>query len=147
MLSSVNLPVLQKLINLPSGGDTTFTAEIWFISKLDKRNMLWGTGGLRIVDPYFQIPLKLSSRGQYGFRISDGGLFLKKLIGTIGFANTDLLEDQFRTDVIEAVKVTIAKFMKENDVNINELGSEYKALSKAISKTFNCLLMNTVSNC
>ena len=134
VLSSANLPVLQKLINLPSGGDTTFTAEIWFISKLDKRNMLWGTGGLRIVDPYFQIPLKLSSRGQYGFRISDGGLFLKKLIGTIGFANTDLLEDQFRTDVIEAVKVTIAKFMKENDVNINELGSEYKALSKAISK-------------
>ena len=122
VLSSVNLPVLQKLINLPSGGDTTFTAEIWFISKLDKRNMLWGTGGLRIADPYFQIPLKLSSRGQYGFRISDGGLFLKKLIGTIGFANTDLLEDQFRTDVIEAVKVTIAKFMKENDVNINELG-------------------------
>lgn len=134
VLSSANLPVLQKLINLPSGGDTTFTAEIWFISKLEKRNMLWGIGGLRIVDPYFQIPLKLSSRGQYGFRISDGGLFLKKLIGTIGFANTDLLEDQFRTDVIEAVRVTIAKFMKENDVNVNELGSEYKALSKAISK-------------
>lgn len=134
VLSSANLPVLQKLINLPSGGDTTFTAEVWFISKLDKRNMLWGTGGLRIVDPYFQIPLKLSSRGQYGFRISDGGLFLKKLIGTIGFANTDLLEDQFRTDVIEAVRVTIAKFMKENNVNVNELGSEYKALSEAISK-------------
>ena len=67
VLSSANLPVLQKLINLPSGGDTTFTAEIWFISKLEKRNMLWGIGGLRIVDPYFQIPLKLSSRGQYGF--------------------------------------------------------------------------------
>ncbi len=132
-LSSANLPLLEKLINLPSGGDTTFTAEVWFISKLDKRNMLWGVGGLRVVDPYFQIPIKLSARGQYGIRISDGGLFLKKLIGTIGFANTDLIEEQFRSDVVEAVKVSIAKFMKKNEVNINELGSEYKALAKTIS--------------
>ena len=75
VLSTANLPLLQKVINLPSGGDTTFTAEVWFINKLDKRNMLWGTGGLRIIDPYFQIPIKLSARGQYGFRISDGGVF------------------------------------------------------------------------
>ena len=134
VLSTANLPILQKLINLPSGGDTTFLAEVWFISKLEKRNMLWGVGGLRIIDPYFQIPIKLSARGQYGFRISDGGVFLKKLIGTVGYANTDLLEDQFRSDVIEAVKISIAKFMKENDVNINELGTEYRALSKVISK-------------
>lgn len=134
VLSSANLPVLQKLMNLPSGGDTTFTAEVWFVSKLDKRNMFWGTGGLRVVDPYFQIPIKLSARGQYGIRISDGGLFLKRLIGTIGFACTDLIEDQFRSDVVEAVKVSVAKFMKENQVNINELGTEYKALAKTISK-------------
>ncbi len=75
--------------------------------------------------------------------------FLKKLIGTIGFANTDLLEDQFRTDVIEAVRVTIAKFMKENDVNVNELGSEYKALSKSNLEKPSAIFrsMNTVSNC
>ena len=134
VLSTANLPLLQKVINLPSGGDTTFTAEVWFISKLDKRNMLWGTGGLRIIDPYFQIPIKLSARGQYGFRISDGGVFLKKLIGTIGFASTELIEEQFRSDVIEAVKVSIAKFMKENNVNINEIGTEYRALAKTISQ-------------
>lgn len=134
VLSTANLPILQKLINLPSGGETTFLAEIWFISKLEKRNMLWGAGGLRIIDPYFQIPIKLSARGQYGFRISDGGVFLKKLIGTVGYANTDLLEEQFRSDVVEAVKISIAKFMKENNVNINELGTEYRALSKVISK-------------
>lgn len=35
-LSSANLPVLQKLVNLASGGETTFMAEVWFISKLEK---------------------------------------------------------------------------------------------------------------
>lgn len=134
ILSTANLPLLQKIINLSSGEDTTFTAEVWFINKLDKRNMLWGTGGLRIIDPYFQIPIKLSARGQYGFRISDGGVFLKKLIGTIGFASTELIEEQFRLDVIEAVKVSIAKFMKESNININEIGTEYRALAKTISQ-------------
>jgi len=134
VLSSANLPILQKLINLPSGGETTFMAEVWFISKLDKRNMFWGTGGLRVIDPYFQIPIKLSTRGQYGIRISDGGLFLKKIIGTIGFANSELIEDQFRSDVVEAVKVSIARFMKENNINVNEIGTEYRNLAKTVSK-------------
>ena len=109
-------------------------AEVWFISKLDKRNMFWGTGGLRVIDPYFQIPIKLSTRGQYGIRISDGGLFLKKLIGTIGFANSELIEDQFRSDVVEAVKVSIARFMKENNINVNEIGTEYRNLARTVSK-------------
>ncbi|MBR5841807.1 MAG: SPFH domain-containing protein [Bacteroidaceae bacterium] len=133
-LSTANLPVLKKLLNLPSGGDTTFTAEVWFVSKLEKRNMYWGTGGLRIVDPYFQIPIKISARGQYGIRVSDSALFMKKLIGTLSYVTTELIEDQFRIDVIETVKVSIAKFMKENNVNINELGVSYKELSKSIAK-------------
>ncbi len=133
-LSTANLPVLNKLINLPSGGESTFLAEVWFVSKLEKRNMFWGTGGLRIVDPYFQIPIKISARGQYGVRVSDSALFMKKLIGTLSYITTDLIEEQFRIDVVETVKVSIAKFMKENNVNVNELGISYKELSKLISR-------------
>ena len=133
-LSTANLPVLNKLVNLPSGGETTFMAEVWFVSKLDKRNMFWGTGGLRIIDPYFQIPIKISARGQYGVRISDSALFLKKLVGTLPYITTELVEEQFRIDVVETVKVSISKFMKEENVNINELGVSYKELSKSVSK-------------
>lgn len=132
-LSSQNLPILNKLVNLPSGGETTFLAEVWFISKLEKRNILWGTGGMRIVDPYFQIPVKVSSRGQYGVRIDDGAVFLKKLVGTMKLSDTRTIEQQFRSDVIEGVKVATARFMKEQQLNINELGSEYRKLGRFIS--------------
>ena len=96
--------------------------------------MFWGTGGLRVIDPYFQIPIKISARGQYGVRVSDSALFLKKLIGTLSFVTTELIEEQFRIDVVETVKVSISKFMKENNVNINELGVSYKELSKTVAK-------------
>lgn len=45
----------------------------------------------------------------------------------------DLIYDQFRVDVIEAVKISIAKYMKESGVNVNELGTEYRELSKVIA--------------
>jgi membrane protease subunit (stomatin/prohibitin family) len=40
-LSSSNVPILQKLINLPFGGQTPFTAEVWFVNKTVKRNLKW----------------------------------------------------------------------------------------------------------
>lgn len=132
VLSSANIPILNKFLNLPSGGESTFKASVWFVSKLEKRNLLWGAGGLRVIDPYFQIPIKMSARGQYGVRIKDGGLFILKFVGTQAIINRDLIYDQFRIDVIESVKIAIARYMKDNDVNINELGTEYRSLSKTI---------------
>lgn len=131
-LTSQNLPILNKIVNLPSGGKTTFMAEIWFVSKLEKRNVLWGTGGMRIIDPYFQIPVKVSSRGQYGVRINDGALFLKKFVGTMKYSDTNTIEHQFRSDVIEGVKISTARYMKEQGLNINELGTEYRKLARFI---------------
>ena len=134
VLSTSNLPILSKFVNLASGGETTFQAEVWFVSKLDKRDMYWGTGGLRIIDPYFGIPIKLSSRGQYGIRIMDSSMFMKKFIGTFANVSTDLIDDQLRIDVVEAVRVNISSYMKENNVNVNELGVSYRELAKTISK-------------
>ncbi len=133
VLSSANIPILNKIINLPSGGESTFKANVWFVSKIEKRNLLWGAGGLRIIDPYFQIPLKISARGQYGVRIKDGGMFLLKFVGTQKIIFMDTIYDQFRIDVIEAFKVTLAKFMKDHGVNINELGCEYQSLARAVA--------------
>ena len=42
-LSTNNIPVLQKLINLPFGGRTPFTAEVYFVSKTVRRNLKFGT--------------------------------------------------------------------------------------------------------
>ena len=31
-LSTGNIPLIDKLINLPFGGDTPFSAEVWFVN-------------------------------------------------------------------------------------------------------------------
>ena len=35
VLSSANIPILEKIINLPSGGESTFKERVWFISKVE----------------------------------------------------------------------------------------------------------------
>src|ERR1035437_2620179 len=42
-LSTGTLPLLSKLVNLPFGKQTPFTAEVWFVSRTVKRDLRWGT--------------------------------------------------------------------------------------------------------
>ncbi|WP_322176284.1 SPFH domain-containing protein [Acutalibacter caecimuris] len=42
-LSTGNLPLLYKLVNLPFGGKTPFSAEIYYINTTDNIDMKWGT--------------------------------------------------------------------------------------------------------
>ena len=42
-LESENLPILRTLVNLPFGGKTPFSAEIYFINTATKMDMHWGT--------------------------------------------------------------------------------------------------------
>ena len=38
-IKTENIPILNKIINLPFGGDTPFTAEVWFVSGIAKLDM------------------------------------------------------------------------------------------------------------
>lgn len=125
VLDTANIPGIQHILNLPSAGDTTFQSVVYFVSLIEKRNVLWGAGGMRIIDPYFEIPIKLSSRGMLGFKISNASLFIQKFISTLHDTSTDKIYEQFRSDIVTEIKVSISKYMKERKLNINELSSEY----------------------
>ena len=62
-LSTNNIPVLQKLINLPFGGRTPFTAEVYFVSKTVRRNLNSEQSTLFLYAPRFTVspfPYELS---------------------------------------------------------------------------------------
>lgn len=134
ILSTENIPVLRHLLKLPSGGKTTYHAEVWFVSLLERRNMFWGIGDLRIFDSYFDIPIKIFARGGYGIQITDGALFMQKLVGTKSYVNTSIVETQFRSLIKETVKVQISSYMRSTNSNINDVCSDYTMISSYIAK-------------
>jgi len=56
-LDSSNIPLLQKFINLPFGGETPFSAEVIFVNKVAKLDYKWGTKSpIPIEDPRYRVP-------------------------------------------------------------------------------------------
>ena len=75
-LSTGNIPILNKLINLPFGGDTPFSAEVWFVNKTVKRDLKWGTPSpVPLMDLTLGFPVSIRSFGKWGARISDARPF------------------------------------------------------------------------
>ncbi|MBR5029611.1 MAG: SPFH domain-containing protein, partial [Muribaculaceae bacterium] len=42
-ITSDNIPLLNKVVNLPFGSESPFKAEVWFVNMISKLDMPWGT--------------------------------------------------------------------------------------------------------
>ena len=81
-LSSGNIPLLQKLINLPFGGQTPFSAEVYFINKTVSFAQDWGTKTpIMLLDPRYRVTIPLRGYGQYAIRIENSREFVVQVVG------------------------------------------------------------------
>ena len=84
-LGTENLPILKKIYAFPTGGQTPFHAEVYFISNAVSMGMKWGTDSrVRFIDPMTGIPLDIGASGELNMRVSDSKKLLYKLVGTTG---------------------------------------------------------------
>ncbi|MCI8610644.1 MAG: SPFH domain-containing protein [Clostridiales bacterium] len=117
-LSTENLPILRELINLPFGGKTPFTAEIFYINTVTKLDMMWGTSDpIQLVDPKYYTRLRVRAFGQFGMKISDHVLFMRELIGAMN--PSDIVKFQKVTDYFKGILVTKVKSII-SDLMINQ---------------------------
>lgn len=83
-LETQNIPLLNKVINLPFGGESPFSAEIWFVNKVHSLDIKWGTPTpIQFQDPKYKVFVPIRSYGQFGVQIEDSKKFLIKLVGTL----------------------------------------------------------------
>ena len=105
-LSTANIPVLNKIVNLPFGGRSPFTAEVWYINKLFSLDIKWGTATpIQIQDPKYGVFVPIRSNGMFGVQIEDSKKFLVKLVGTMGSFDKNTLVKYFRGLYITKAKL------------------------------------------
>lgn len=84
-LTTANLPFLQKIVNLPFGGKTPFTAEVYFVSKAVALGQNWGTKTpFMILDPKYKVTIPLRAYGQFSLRIENTREFVTQIAGAGG---------------------------------------------------------------
>jgi len=132
-LKTGNIPILEKLINLPFGGKTPFPAEIYFINKTEIPNLKWGTKqAMQIMDRKFNVPVPVRAFGNYSIRIRDIKPFLIMAIGTWQAFTTDAIGTALRDQIIlPKLQDLIAEVMIKQNVMIFDIVAYYDEIGTA----------------
>jgi len=130
-LNTGNIPILEKLINLPFGGNTPFTAEVWFINKTVKRDLKWGTQKpIQIFDNTIGFPVSVRSFGKWGVRIDNSRAFVIQITGSQTFTDDQKINDYFTGEILQSLSKIIASAININNISILQITSSLDELSK-----------------
>jgi len=137
-LSTQNIPLLNRIINLPfKGRRTPFTAEVWFVNLAIPLDLKFGTPTpIQLEDPVYQIVVPVRTYGQFGLQIEDPGLFIHKLIGANLGMTQDTLRKYFKGVLISRLKSRIAQVIIHDKTGILEVETKLDELSRSLEQAY-----------
>jgi membrane protease subunit (stomatin/prohibitin family) len=129
-LITSNIPLFSKIVSLPFGGETPFSAEIWFVNLLDRRDLKWGTPQpIQIMDQTIGFPVSIRGFGSWGVRVVNPQALLLKLIGTEVYSDHQLVDNFFSSLVIQSVTIALSSFFNNPQNSYLKINTELKKFS------------------
>lgn len=137
-LSTENLPILKGLVNLPFGGRTPFSAEIYFVNTTIKMDINWGTTDpIQLVDPKYYVKLRVRAFGQMGIKVRNVVPLFRELIGGMqknDIVKFDKIKEYYRGVLIIKVKSSIADEIITNKISALEISPKLEELSEKVKQ-------------
>ncbi len=111
-LTTANLPILSKLINLPFGGDTPFKAEVVFVDTGLIDDQKWGTKEpISFRDSVLKV-VRLRSFGTMTYKVVDPTLFTNKRLKSSAKYTAKDLANWARDSVVQRMTDVLGEVMK-----------------------------------
>ncbi|MBQ9419621.1 MAG: SPFH domain-containing protein, partial [Synergistaceae bacterium] len=135
-LSTDNIPMLRRLMNLPTGGESAFKAGVWFVNKVNVLDIKWGTPTpILLKDPEYQIPIYVRAFGQFGLRVSESRQFVLKLAGNKTELTRADIENYFKGLILSRMGDMISTYIAHKKINIFEINAYLEDMSnEAVDK-------------
>jgi membrane protease subunit (stomatin/prohibitin family) len=128
-LSTQNLPVLSKLLNLAALGKSPFRSYVYFIALKTFIDLGWGTASpIMFRDSEFRI-VNLRANGSFALRIRDPRTFLHTLVGTQGLETSADIEAYLRKIIVSKltqILPTVMTTVLDLPVKYDELAVKVK---------------------
>jgi membrane protease subunit (stomatin/prohibitin family) len=147
-LATQNIPILNKVINIPDGKDSSFHCEIYFINKSVSLDVKWGTPvKFQVLDSTFNVLLNVGISGSMEFKIKDSKKFLTEVIGTQNKLDTIQIIPYFRGKVVAKVKSYLTKAMSHlSYLVINQYLEDFsEAIKEKLVNDFNVYGVNLIN--
>lgn len=134
-LETANIPILQKLKNIPTGGVSPFHCEVYFVNKVEQMAIRWGTDSkVQYIEPTYGFPLSIGANGEMSLRVRDSKRLLVNLVGTEQDLSQARLVSYFRAFLMTKVKTYMAQIMKASAINIFEIDEHLIEFSDALKE-------------
>jgi membrane protease subunit (stomatin/prohibitin family) len=127
-LTTLNVPLLTRLLSIPFGGESPFTASVVFVARHTFQDMKWGTKEpipFRDSELYM---VRLRAFGKYSFRVADPQLFVASIVGTRGLVSTQSLGEYLRDIVVSRLN----DLLGENLKTVFDLPAYYDELAAGV---------------
>ena len=133
-----NIPLLNKLINLPFGSESPFKADVWFVNQISKLDMKWGTPQpIQLEDPKYGIIVPVRAYGQYGIKISNPRVFMETLIGNMTSFTAEKIDNYFKGKLISLLNNLISEKMINEKISILEINAHLLMMSEYCQNQLN----------
>jgi len=129
-LNTENIPILRNLYGIPFGGKNPFTAEVWFINKVQTFAIEWRIDRMTIHDVDYQTQLPLVASGQYGLKVIDAEKFIIKFVGTKYTFTEDNMTEQSYGEFCSKSKSLILQYMLQNSIGFKQISAFLDSISE-----------------
>lgn len=127
-LTTMNVPLLSKLINIPFGGTSPFRADVYYVNRKVFTDMKWGTKEPVLFRDTDFAMIRLRAFGKYATKVADPQLFINTYVGSAGVQDSDGVES-YTKDMIVA---RLNDILGENLRSILDLPKVYDELAEGL---------------
>ena len=128
-LASENIPLLTKLLSLPTGFNSPIKAEVYFVNTKQMTGQKWGTQNpIMMRDKEFG-NIRLRAFGVYSYKVKDAKKFMEEMFGTNEVYTASDVNEHIRPIIVSGFSDAVA----ESKIGALDLASNYKEFGKIIS--------------
>jgi membrane protease subunit (stomatin/prohibitin family) len=132
-LSTMNVPILTRLLAFPYGFNSPFRAEVYFVNLKTFTDLKWGTKyPVTFQDSKLGL-IRLRGHGAFTMKIKQPALFLNTIVGRQARYTTSDIQDYLRDVIIARMNDLLGEDLDtilELPANYTELAAKFKEIVK-----------------
>ena len=130
-LATENIPIITKLLSLPTGFNSTIKAEIYYVNTKQMTGIKWGTQNPILLRDKDFGNIRIRAFGVYSYKVDNAKKFMEEVFGTNEIYKTKDLSDQIKPMVLQSFSDAVA----ESKISALDLASNYKEFTDTIIAT------------
>jgi len=132
-LTTRNLPLLTTILSLPTGFESPFKAEVYFVASRRFTDQRWGTRHpIMLRDPELG-PIRLRGFGTFEVTVSDSKTLITILNGSQSRFSLNDIQEQLRNLIVSR----LADYLGECKISALDLSANYDEIAESLNQRLN----------